>query len=362
MSFLSEMPRFFLGANAPKGYYSKFDQLFNYKPGSKCFLLKGGPGTGKSTVLKKTAEELHKKGLSTELIYCSADTDSLDAIVTSDGSFSVLDATLPHSVEPKYPGAYEKTIDLGDCWNTSELEKNADKIVALFNKNRELHDRARRYISAAASLFDEVARLSLAEISQDKVVKAALRICARELHKTSMRCGKEKIRFLSAVTGDGVILFDDTVKLLCGKIYVVDDDCGAVSRIFMNTVRKAALERGYDIITCRCSVFPQEKNEHILIPEAGIGFLTSNRRHTVNTKPYRMIHAKRFADKEKGGRTKFRIKFTLKAATELTREASICMREAKTIHDELEKIYMGAMDFSLVDEKQKKILEAVSKL
>ena len=157
-------------------------------------------------------------------------------------------------------------------------------------------------------------------------------------------------------------MFDDTARLLCGKIYVVDDDCGAVSRIFMNTVRKAALEKGYDIITCRCSVFPQEKNEHILIPEAGLGFMTSNGRHTVSTKPYRIIHAKRFINKEKNGKTKIRMKFTLKAANELIKEASLCMKEAKAVHDDLEKIYIGAMDFSLAYEKQNKILEEVSKL
>lgn len=362
MPFCKDMPRFFLGANAPKGYYSKFDQLLSYKPGARCFLLKGGPGTGKSTVLKKVAAALNEKGLSTELIYCSADIQSLDAVLASDGNFAILDATLPHSVEPRFPGAYEETVELGDCWDNSKLIEKSEIIMGLFNKNREFHERGRRYISAAANLLDEAARLSLSEISQDKTAKAAARICARELHKTSKSSGKEKIRFLSAITGEGVTMFDDTARLLCGKIYVVDDDCGAVSRIFMNTVRKIALERGYNIITCRCSVFPQEKNEHILIPEAGIGFMTSNRRHTINTKPYRIIHAKRFINKEKSGKTKIKIKFTLKAADELIKEASLCMKEAKAVHDELEKIYIGAMDFSLVDEKQNKILEAVSKL
>lgn len=80
-----ESPCFFLGANGPKGFYSKFDQLFNYKEGCRCVLLKGGPGTGKSTVLKKMAAVLNQKGLSTELIYCTADTDSLDAVITEDG-------------------------------------------------------------------------------------------------------------------------------------------------------------------------------------------------------------------------------------------------------------------------------------
>lgn len=60
-----ESPCFFLGANSPKGFYSKFDQLFNYKDSCRSVLIKGGPGTGKSTVLKKAAAVLKDKGLST---------------------------------------------------------------------------------------------------------------------------------------------------------------------------------------------------------------------------------------------------------------------------------------------------------
>ena len=110
-------PCFFLGANAPKGYYSRFDQLFHEKEGGYCFLLKGGPGTGKSTMLKAIAAGLKEKGVDMEEIYCSADINSLDAIATEDGMFSMMDATLPHATEPRYPCAYETVVDLYSCWN-----------------------------------------------------------------------------------------------------------------------------------------------------------------------------------------------------------------------------------------------------
>ena len=164
-----ESPCFFLGANSPKGFYSKFDQLFNYKDRCRSVLIKGGPGTGKSTVLKKAAAVLKDKGLSTELIYCTADTDSLDAVITEDGTFSMLDATLPHAVEPKYPGAYEEMLDLSTCWDKAVLKNNMAKIITLFDTNRELHAKARKYIAAAAELLDEAARLSAETLSPEKI-------------------------------------------------------------------------------------------------------------------------------------------------------------------------------------------------
>lgn len=359
MSDFKDMPSWFLGANAPKGYYSRFDQLFTAAPKGKCFLLKGGPGTGKSTVLKKIASVLKEKGLSTELIYCSADTDSLDAVITYDGSVAALDATLPHAVEPKYPGVYETTVSLCDCWNEDIIKENGAKASAFFDENRHMHEEARRYISAAASLLDEAAKLGMESVYQEKAARTALRICTREFGKKQHRPGTEKIRFLSAVTDKGVCFLDNTPKILCKRIYVIDDDCGASSRIFMNTVRKAALEHGLDIYSCRCPIFPSEKTEHIFIPSLELGFMTANRRHKFSVVPYRTIHSRRFTDEKKYSKNKIKIRFALRAASHLIAEAAKRMKEAKIIHDELEACYIPAMDFSLVDEKLKKIIEKI---
>lgn len=348
---------YFLGANAPKGYYSRFDQLFSDREGSRCFLLKGGPGTGKSTMLKKIGTVLKEKGLSTEEIYCTADTASLDAVLTSDLRISVLDATLPHAVEPRYPGAYETTVSLSDCWDEKLLRENASEIRRLFDRNRELHEKARHYLSASALLFEEAAALSQNAIQPEKVSRTALRLCNREIGRKGGHRGEEKIRFLSAVTEDGVFMFEKTARLLADKIYVVEDDCGAVSRIFMNTVRRYALENGFDIVTCRCSLFPAERNEHIFIPSLRLGFMTSNKRHPVEGLPYRFIHARRFTDDKKAAQHKLRLRFTLRSATELIGEAAACMKEAKHVHDELEALYLPAMDFSKVEEKYQALLK-----
>lgn len=354
-----ESPCFFLGANSPKGFYSRFDQLFNYKEGCCSVLIKGGPGTGKSTVLKKAAAVLKDKGVSTELIYCTADTDSLDAVITADGAFSALDATLPHAAEPKYPGAYEEILDLSACWNGAVLKSNMAKITALFDANRELHAKARKYIAAAAELLEEAARLSAETLSPEKIVRTASRICTREFGKKRRRRGSEKLRFLSAVTDKGVFMFRDTPRILCDRIYVMEDDCGAASRIFMNTVRRTALDYGLDIITCRCGIFPGEKNEHIFIPEMRLGFMTSNRRHPFAEQPYRVIHAKRFSAEKQAGKSKLRIRFCLRTAAELIDEAAAFMKEAKAVHDRLEQEYIAAMDFEKVSEKTEEFIASL---
>ncbi len=357
MPDFDKVPCWFLGANAPKGYCSGFEKIFSVPPDGRCFLLKGGPGTGKSTMLKKIASVLIKKGLSTELVFCSADTDSLDAVMTSDGKFVAADATLPHAYEPRYPGTTEIPVSLCDCWDEKILFEHAKEINELFDENRKLHEEARRYILASSCLLEEAAKLGMDSIFSEKVEKTAARICIREFGRKNRGKGSEKQRFLSAVTDKGVFFFENTPKVLCKRIYLIDDDSGAVSRLFMNTVRKIALEHGIDIITCPCPLFPSEKIEHIFIPSLKLGFMTENRRHKIRISPYRTIHFRRFADRNKYSEHKLRIRFALRSAKNLISEAAECMKEAKIVHDKLEGFYIPAMDFKKADEKLGKIIK-----
>lgn len=356
---LTDSPCWFLGVNSPKGYCSKFDQLFLKSPEGKCFLLKGGPGTGKSTILKKVAEALAEKGRDIELVFCSADTGSLDAVIIPDGKFVVADATLPHSAEPKYPGIYETTVDLSDCWDKNILCSNSEEIAELFDLNRRLHEEARGYLSAAANLIEEAAKAGMESLFWGNVEKAALRICHSEIGKGNKKRGTEKQRFLSAITEKGTVFMNKTPGIICEKIYAFEDETGAASRVFMNTVRKYAIENGLDIITCKCPLFPLEKTEHVFIPSQKIGFITVNKRHKTDIPFKRTLHSARFYDREKYSKQKPKIRFSLRIAEKLIEEASLRMKEAKTVHDKLENFYIKAMDFSKADEKLRKIIEEI---
>ena len=86
---------FFLSANAPTGFYSLFDQLVDPYTDNALYILKGGPGSGKSTFLNIIAEGLSEAGLSVEYIHCSADPNSLDAIYIPALKIACADGTAP---------------------------------------------------------------------------------------------------------------------------------------------------------------------------------------------------------------------------------------------------------------------------
>ena len=88
--------QFYLGANAPSGFYSLYDQLIDPDQAQDVMILKGGPGCGKSSLMRKVGAAMEEQGLAVECIQCSGDPDSLDAVIIPTLATAIVDGTAPH--------------------------------------------------------------------------------------------------------------------------------------------------------------------------------------------------------------------------------------------------------------------------
>lgn len=92
--------RYFLGANSPQGFYSLYDQLIKIEDAAAVYILKGGAGCGKSTLMRQVALAAEDENEQVEYILCSGDPDSLDAIVLPAQGVALVDGTAPHAAAP----------------------------------------------------------------------------------------------------------------------------------------------------------------------------------------------------------------------------------------------------------------------
>ena len=92
--------QYFLGANSPSGFYSLYDQLLAPELARHIYILKGGPGCGKSTLMKKVGALCEQAGEKPEYILCSGDPDSLDALILPRLGMAIVDGTAPHAAAP----------------------------------------------------------------------------------------------------------------------------------------------------------------------------------------------------------------------------------------------------------------------
>ena len=336
----------FLGANTPLGFVSFFDELYNPYDNSSAYIIKGGPGTGKSTLMKKVDLECQRRGLATEKVYCSSDPDSLDGIIVPDLGISICDGTPPHTIEPKFPGACENIINTGAFWDKSKLRNQSDTIRSLTLENSIHHRRSVKYLAAAGSIAEENMRITSAYIDRDKIDGFALRFSMRELgRKKNCLPGRRMKRFISALTPKGYIFLDNGIRSLASRIIAIDDEYSCASSLLLDRIGETAIKNGYDVIFCHCPLYPRSTCEHIIIPEKNLALITVRSAHKTNTEFDRIIHTKRFFREDINNHTTH-LRFNRRLMRALTEEAITALKDAKSIHDELEKIYAGAMDFA----------------
>lgn len=339
---------FFLGANTPKGFYSLFNELYDPDDNWSMYIIKGGPGTGKSSLMKKVSNEAEKNNYIVERIPCSSDPLSLDGVIIPKLKVAIADGTSPHVIDPVYPGVCEHIINLGLYWNSDKLKNNDFKIKKTTKINSDFHKQCIKYLKSAAVIDNEIKIITEKYFKKDKAERFADRFCENNLLKTDNDTGLCKKRFLSAVTPIGITVQYDSLFSLCDNIIVLTDSTSTISSYINKLINETAEKKEIDRIIFMCPLNPDNKIDHIIFPNLRLGLFTSNIYHPMIRKNCRNIHCDRFTDESVVSDYKNKVSFLNKAKLELIGESVKCLEQAKASHDVLESYYVSAMDFSKV--------------
>lgn len=340
--------KFFLGANSNNDFISYFKQLQEQNSSMRLLILKGGPGSGKSSLMKRVLSFAQQKGHRLEIIPCASDPESLDAVIDYTADFAIMDGTAPHTEDPSLPGARHHIIYTGDLWDCNKLAENSNDIELLGLSISDCHKSAGAYIKAAAALLGENMRYAGKFINREKAAAFAADII-KKVH--TGKKGKTKKRLLSAVSVGEIKLFSDTPFSLADRVYVLEDRWGAAADYILKAIFNVASLDGEEVIYCPCSVMP-EKCDHLIFPESRIALVTQN-------------CFLKFSDGERVNLEDFyasmpleeNIQTRLKSAKKLLPHACSMIKEAKSLHDELEAYYVDAMDFGRMNELFDEVVE-----
>ena len=346
---------FYFGANTSNGFVSLYDHIAPCEKLKKVFVIKGGPGTGKSTIMRKIGDEFSNR-YEIEYGRCSSDPDSLDAVYIKDLGVVVLDGTPPHPFEPKFPGALESIVNLYPFWNEKSLENLRSEIERAWGKCSACHEKACKYLSVAGIISNTNVSLVEEAFLNEKAEKFVERIVRGKIKSTQTK-GNETVRFLSAITPKGVNIlnvsgYDD--------VYIIEDEYKKVSSYILYKIRRELIEKECDFITCYSVISPFQRIEHIFVPKLKLAFLSSDSLQKVlYSGEYTVIRAKRFLDESIMKANKQKLKFNNAIKKEMINAALKMMREAKLNHDELEKLYVKNVDFNNMEELTKDLINKI---
>lgn len=109
--------------------------------------IKGLPGSGKSSFMKKFGEEAKKHGLDVRFIWCGLDANSVDGIVVPELQLCLVDATSPHVYEPEREG--DEIVDFFPYIDQNLLDEEAiAKVHEAYSNEMEI---AQSYLSTYAA-------------------------------------------------------------------------------------------------------------------------------------------------------------------------------------------------------------------
>ncbi|WP_418791577.1 PRK06851 family protein [Phosphitispora sp. TUW77] len=363
-----KIKKMFPGGNTSQGFYSYYDNII--EPDAKrIFVIKGGPGVGKSTLMRAIGETMFDKGYSVEFHCCSSDNSSLDGVCIPEIGIAMLDGTAPHVVDPKNPGAVDEIVHLGDFWDENLLRKNKSAILKTNHLVGRFFQMAYFALKEAKVIRDEWESYITEAMSFAGVNAVTLKISKEifsDVKPDFSRPAKARHLFASAITPDGSINYLDTILQDIRKLYIIKGEPGSGKAALIAKLTDQAAGLGLDSEQYHCSLIPQNIDV-LVIPK--LSAAVANLSEPVCFDPICLpnleiseeINLSAFLNSETlshyaeeiiGCKTRFHAAFN---------RAVKRINQAKAEHDLMESYYVPAMNFKHINAKKEELLARIIK-
>ena len=338
---------FFPGGNTSRGFYSFYRYILGQDEARRIICIKGGPGTGKSSLMKKVGKYFNEKGYDIEYHHCSSDNNSLDGIVIKGLNVAILDGTSPHVVDPLNPGAVDEVLNMGDCWDEEGFKKYRHKIIDINKKVVKLFKRAYRFFGAAKLVYDDWYTYNNEALNINKLNLLKENLKESLFTTPPSNIGYDRHLFATAFTPNGIVTYIENLSADYKNIYVLKGGPGTGKSNVLEFLSTEALRRGYYVEIFHTPLIP-EKIEHILIPDLNVAILTSNEINNLDL-PGTVIDMKDCLNLSTLEKNKVEMEYDATEFYTLLNKGLATIKEAKGLHDELETSFIPNMDFSKVD-------------
>ena len=345
---------YFASSNSGCGFVSYFDKIFDRSSYNKIFILKGGPGTGKSSLMKKATIIAEELDLPYEHIVCSPDPESLDEVIIKKENrrTAILDGTAPHVQDTVIPGAVDEIVNLGSAWNESILQDQRERISELTRIKKNAYISAYSQLRCAYILTKRKHTLIDECIEREKMIKAVARMVASKRHSISPT--KYSYKLKRAISSDGPIETSIYEQEYADRVAVYG--AHGASYAVIQEIYDQLKDKVSSITISPAPLIP-DCLDALSIDEMSMSFYDCGR--TCDNSNTKAINSERFLkyDMLKS------IKPELRMLTRLADDAMNCaykmLLKAKQAHFSIEDIYINAMDFSNKEKIENELFDRI---
>lgn len=341
----------FLGANTPEGFRSEYRTLQTDPRIRRLRILKGGPGCGKSTLMRKVAEAGERLGLRALRVACSSDPDSLDAVVLPEIGLAVADGTAPHVLEPEVCGCDANYVNLGACYRRTPQPADAAAIAAEKAANRSCYGPAYACLAGCGAVQRAIACLTA------PVEAAATKEALRQLEEERLPQGDEDgsaLRcYLSGVTPKGLMQWETG----CGTVWAIRDSF-RLGAPLLRRLAAAYRKAGYRTVLAM-DPFAPDQPSGLLIPTLDRAYLREDPILRTEQRAMKVLNLDAAAEAGLPAAQRERIEALNALRQQLAEEAVGWLARAKAHHDALEQLCRPLVDFGAVDEETQRMIDTL---
>ncbi len=331
---------YFAASNSGAGFVSYYDRLFTPERFDRLYLIKGGPGTGKSSLMRHVALEAERRGMSVRRYACSSDPDSLDAIAVGD-RFAMLDATAPHTQDAVLPGAGDELVDLGQFWNAGQLAQAREEIIALNRQKKAAYVRAYSWLGGVETCDRNTERLLADCVDYPKLRRAACRC----LEGLTSGTGTVTPALIDSIGMQGRVCFTSMHDESARAMILTETRGGGT--LFLREVLTLAQARGLDTEAAWAPILPSQLSG-LSFPRDGVAILDEACAGE-KREGDRIINLSRFWLSARLREVRTELRHTAHCREAMLAGASLAFSAAREAHFALEQIYVAAMDFAALN-------------
>lgn len=314
--------KYLASANTTCGFVNKFNYI-NVSKNAFTYILKGGPGTGKSTFIKRVGEYFENKNYFVEYFYCSSDSSSLDGVRINN--FAIVDGTAPHVTEATIPQVKERIVNVGEFIGNS-VRQNKRDIEKYLKIKSDCFKKAYLYLEGLGKIFEEES-LTLKHNKNIKMLEET-KLKLKNLAKK----GKTRELFCSFINKDGYNSFykDNNYKekLVLEGNFIQNEK-------FFNNLTTFLQEKGTNFIKFK-NIFLPTYTEAIFIEKQNLLIVSSD------------VYYKNFNE--------FKNKVLIK---KLIKKIATNLNRAKINHKRVEEFYINSMNFNGVKGEEEKVIKEI---
>ncbi|NLO20554.1 MAG: hypothetical protein GX119_00940 [Syntrophomonadaceae bacterium] len=350
---MGDIRHMYPGGNTRYGFYSLYEYLI-WPQVERKIILKGGPGTGKSTLMKNIGQFLAEKGLDIEYHWCSSDDNSLDGIVIGKHKIGIVDGTAPHVIDAVYPGAVDEILNLGQFWKRQQIRSSRDSIIKLTQAISSYFSLAYLRLRESGISYEELQSHHKMSLDQSAWNRNALALSADFLADEVATFKKPRHLFAAAITPSGVNTSIDRLLPGNSSIFAVKGNPGSgIKELFkfvennlvINGIYAEIYHNPFDPLEIDLIILPQSRK--ILLDNSS--HIVAYENKLANPKYRRILDFDTLLDRSVLGPYAKSIAACRDRMEVGIKEAVNFIVQAKKAHDELEAYYIPAMDFEAIN-------------